>query len=69
VMLASKGSPAPPGLEDVPVVHLDRNEEGALLPANGFDLLVDVVPFEVEHADQLLELDVGHIVAISTPAM
>jgi nucleoside-diphosphate-sugar epimerase len=69
VMLASKGSPAPPGLEDVPVVHLDRNEEGALAPANGFDLLVDVVPFEVEHADQLLELDVGHIVAISSASV
>ena len=69
VMLASKGSPAPPGLEDVPVVQLDRNEEGALLPANGFDLLVDVVPFELEHAEQLLELDVGHIVAISSASV
>lgn len=69
VMLSSKGSPAPPGLEDVPVVHLDRNEPDALLPANGFDLLVDVVPFEVEHADQLLELDVGHVVAISSASV
>jgi nucleoside-diphosphate-sugar epimerase len=69
VMLSSKESAAPPGLEDVPVVHLDRNEEGALLPANGFDLLVDVVPFEVAHAEQLLGLDVGHIVAVSSASV
>jgi nucleoside-diphosphate-sugar epimerase len=69
LMLASRGSPTPPGLEDVPLVHLDRNEEGALLPANGFDLLVDVVPFELAHAEQLLELDVGSIVAISSASV
>jgi nucleoside-diphosphate-sugar epimerase len=68
-MLASRESPAPPGLEEVPLVHLDRDDEGALLPANGFDLLVDVVPFEVAHADQLLELDVGAIVAISSASV
>jgi nucleoside-diphosphate-sugar epimerase len=68
-MLASKESPAPPGLEDVPLVHLDRNQDGALLPANGFDLLVDVVPFEVAHAEQLLELEVGAIVAISSASV
>jgi nucleoside-diphosphate-sugar epimerase len=69
VMLSSKESPAPPGLEDVPVVHFDRNEDGALLPANGFDLVVDVVPFEVAHAEQLLGLDVGHIVAVSSASV
>jgi nucleoside-diphosphate-sugar epimerase len=68
-MLASRESPAPSGLEDVPIVHLDRNEEGALVPANGFDLLVDVIPFEAAHADQLLELDVGAIVAISSASV
>jgi nucleoside-diphosphate-sugar epimerase len=68
-MLASRGSAAPPGLEDVPLVHLDRNEAGALMPANGFDLLVDVVPFELAHAEQLLELDVGGIVAISSASV
>jgi nucleoside-diphosphate-sugar epimerase len=68
-MLASRGTAPPSGLEDVPVVHLDRNEEGALLPANGFDLLVDVVPFELAHAEQLLELDVGAIVAISSASV
>jgi nucleoside-diphosphate-sugar epimerase len=68
-MVASRESPAPPGLEDVPIVHLDRNEAGALMPANGFDLLVDVVPFDAAHADQLLELDVGAIVAISSASV
>ena len=68
-MLASRNSPAPPGLEELPLVHLDRNEEGALLPANGFDLVVDVVPFDVTHAEQLLELDVGAIVAISSASV
>ena len=69
VMLASRASAAPPGLEDVPLVHLDRNEDDALPPANGFDLLVDVVPFEVAHAEQLLALDVGAIVAISSASV
>jgi len=68
-MLASKESPTPPGLEDVPLVHLDRDQDGALLPANGFDLLVDVVPFEVAHAEQLLQLEVGAIVAISSASV
>ncbi len=69
VILASKESLQPPGLEDVPIVHLDRDEDNALIPANGFDLLVDVVPFEAAHADQLLELDVGAIVAISSASV
>jgi nucleoside-diphosphate-sugar epimerase len=69
VTLASKASLPPAGLEDVPIVHLDRNEERALLPANGFDLVVDVVPFEVRHAEQLLELDVDAIVAISSASV
>ena len=68
-MLASRESPAPPGLEDLPLVHLDRAVDGALAPANGFDLVVDVVPFEVRHAEQLLELDVGAIVAISSASV
>jgi nucleoside-diphosphate-sugar epimerase len=68
-MLASRESAAPPGLEDAPIIHLDRNDPGALMPANGFDLLVDVVPFDAAHADQLLELDVGAIVAISSASV
>ena len=67
--LASRESAAPPELDEVPLVHLDRDEPGALLPANGSDLLVDVVPFELGHAEQLLELDVGAIVAISSASV
>jgi nucleoside-diphosphate-sugar epimerase len=51
------------------VVVLDRDEEGALAVANGFDLLVDVIPFEAAHAQQLLALDVGAIVAISSASV
>jgi nucleoside-diphosphate-sugar epimerase len=68
-MLASRESPAPPDLDGVPIVHLDRDQDGALAPANGFDLVVDVVPFEMAHAEQLLELDVGAIVAISSASV
>src|SRR5919204_271056 len=69
VTLAGKQSPAPPGLEQLPLLHLDRDQDGALVPANGFDLVVDVVPFEVRHAEQLLELDVGALVAISSASV
>lgn len=48
---------------------LDRNAAGALDVANGFDLVVDVIPFEAEHPRQLLELDVGAIVAISSASV
>jgi nucleoside-diphosphate-sugar epimerase len=50
-------------------VALDRDEEGALAVANGFDLFVDVIPFEATHAEQLLGLDVGAIVAISSASV
>ena len=36
---------------------------------NGFDLLVDVIPFEVRHAEQLLACDVGAVVAISSASV
>jgi nucleoside-diphosphate-sugar epimerase len=58
--------PAPAGFEHV---ALDRDEEGALSVANGFDLVVDVVPFEAAHAEQLLELDTGALVAISSASV
>jgi nucleoside-diphosphate-sugar epimerase len=51
------------------LVQLDRGEEGALAVANGADLLVDVIPFEAAHAEQLLALDVGAIVAISSASV
>jgi len=50
-------------------VALDRGEDGALAVANGFDLMVDVIPFEAAHAEQLLRLDVGAIVAISSASV
>jgi len=50
-------------------VQLDRDEEGVLAAANGADLLVDVIPFEAAHAEQLLALDVGAIVAISSASV
>jgi nucleoside-diphosphate-sugar epimerase len=40
-----------------------------LAVANGFDLLVDVIPYEAAHAEQLLALDVGAIVAISSASV
>ena len=51
------------------LVVLDRNEEDALSVADGFDLLVDVIPFEAEHAQQLLARDVGAIVAVSSASV
>jgi nucleoside-diphosphate-sugar epimerase len=50
-------------------VALDRDDDAALSVANGFDLMVDVIPFEAAHAEQLLRLDVGAIVAISTASV
>jgi nucleoside-diphosphate-sugar epimerase len=58
--------PAPEGFE---CVALDRDAPGALQVANGFDLLVDVIPFEAEHAEQLLALDVGALAAISSASV
>jgi nucleoside-diphosphate-sugar epimerase len=51
------------------LVQLDRDEEGVLAAANGAELLVDVIPFEAAHAEQLLALDVGAIVAISSASV
>jgi nucleoside-diphosphate-sugar epimerase len=55
--------------DGVKLVQLDRNEDEALAVANGADLLVDVIPFEAEHAEQLHALDVGAIVAISSASV
>ena len=63
---ARSEQPAPDGCT---LVQLDRNEAGALAVANGADLLVDVIPFEVAHAEQLLALDVGAVVAISSASV
>jgi nucleoside-diphosphate-sugar epimerase len=48
---------------------LDRDEEGGLSVANGFDLVVDVIPFEAAHAEQLLALDAGALIAISSASV
>jgi len=50
-------------------VALDREEDGALAVANGFDLIVDVIPFEAAHAEQLLALDAGALVAVSSASV
>jgi nucleoside-diphosphate-sugar epimerase len=67
VTLAGKtGRPAREGFD---YVRLDRNEDGALSVANGFDLVVDVIPFEAAHAEQLLTLEAGALVAISSASV
>jgi nucleoside-diphosphate-sugar epimerase len=67
VTLAGKTDrPAPEGFD---YVVLDRDENGALSIANGFDLVVDVIPFEAKHAEQLLELEAGALVAISSASV
>jgi nucleoside-diphosphate-sugar epimerase len=58
-----------PAREGFDYVALDRDEDGALSVANGFDLVVDVIPFEAAHARQLLELDTGALVAISSASV
>jgi nucleoside-diphosphate-sugar epimerase len=67
VTIAGKTERAgPQGFEHV---ALDRDQEGALSVANGFDLVVDVIPFEAAHAEQLLELETGALVAISSASV
>ncbi|MDX6400622.1 MAG: hypothetical protein QOF27_1228 [Gaiellaceae bacterium] len=66
-MLAGKSErSAPDGFE---YVALDRDQEGALSVANGFDLVIDVIPFEAAHAKQLLEIDTGALIAISSASV
>src|SRR4029453_18137893 len=48
---------------DFNYVELDRDADGALGVANGYDLVVDVIPFEAAHAQQLLQLDGGALIA------
>ncbi len=50
-------------------VALDRDQDGALAVANGYELIIDVIPFEAAHAEQLLALDVGAIVAVSSASV
>jgi nucleoside-diphosphate-sugar epimerase len=70
VTVASRESAPPPEIANaVDSVHLNREDEGALDVANGYDLVVDVVPFTVAHAEQLLQLDAGALVAISSASV
>jgi nucleoside-diphosphate-sugar epimerase len=50
-------------------VRLDRDDVGALAVAKGFELVVDVIPYEAAHAKQLLGLDAGALVAISSASV
>lgn len=54
---------------DFELVTLDRDDANALAVADGFDLLVDVIPYEAAHAQQLLACDVGAIVAVSSASV
>ncbi len=58
-----------PTASDFELVTLERDGEDALSVADGFDLLVDVIPFEAAHAEQLLEREVGAIVAVSSASV
>ncbi len=49
---------------------LDREDERALRQAAaGADVVVDVIPYTAEHAHQLLSLDVGAVIAISSASV
>jgi nucleoside-diphosphate-sugar epimerase len=70
VVLASRGErPLPEGLDARHVV-VDRNDSDALSKAvgGGVDVLVDIIPFEPDHAKQVLALGdrIGSVIAIST---
>jgi nucleoside-diphosphate-sugar epimerase len=72
VVVSARGErKAPAG--DFEIVRLDRNEPGSLKAAigDGVDLLVDVVPFRLEDAEQLLRLGdrCGAVIAISSASV
>jgi nucleoside-diphosphate-sugar epimerase len=70
VTVAGRSGALPEDLaQDVRAVRLDRDDDGALADANGSDVVIDVIPFERRHAEQLLALDVGAIVAISSASV
>ena len=48
--------------EEYEYVALDRDQDSALSVANGFDLVIDVIPFEAAHAKQLLGLDTDALI-------
>lgn len=70
VVQACRGQRTPPPDDARPVLTLDREDTPALVrAAAGHDLVVDTVAFTPAHARQLLQLDVGALVVISTAAV
>ena len=67
VTLASRsGQP----IDGRPGVRLDREDTAALRAAvNGSDVVVDTVAFTPAHAEQLLSLDAGSLIVISTASV
>jgi nucleoside-diphosphate-sugar epimerase len=63
----------PPPLSEAQMVHLDRDEPGALEAAlgDGVDVLIDVIAFTVRHAEQVNGLAgrVGSVIAISSASV
>jgi nucleoside-diphosphate-sugar epimerase len=67
VTLASRSGE---GVDGRAGVSLDREDTAALrAAANGFDVVVDTVAFTTAHAEQLLSLETGHLVVISTASV
>jgi nucleoside-diphosphate-sugar epimerase len=67
VTLASRGGASPGGR---PGVRLDRDDTAALqAQASGFDVVIDTVAYTPAHAEQLLALDVGSLIVISTASV
>ncbi len=71
VTIGTRGETSiPPEVEDLTHVVVDRTEDSGLGKAlgDGADVLVDVIPYEIRDAEQILSLKglVGSVVAIST---
>ena len=69
VTVSNRSGRAPAELSAARSVEVDRDVDDSLTVANGFDVVVDVIPFERRHAEQLLRLDVGALVAISSASV
>jgi nucleoside-diphosphate-sugar epimerase len=74
VTVASRGEAAIPfNVREIRHVTVDRSTPDGLssVTDEGFDVLVDVIPYEIDDAQQLLELGdrVGSVVAISTASV
>jgi nucleoside-diphosphate-sugar epimerase len=70
VAVAARGHHEPPPDLDAHLLVLDREDSSSLArAARGRDLVVDTVAFTPDHAHQLLQLDVGGLVVVSTAAV